>query len=223
MNTSLITVTNLTGIILLFFVAACGSEAPKPDKIISSMHKKVLELDAPSATKQPFELKQDGQTRIDNYYWLRERENPKVISYLENENSYRDSVMEHLVAVQDEIFEEIKGRIKEQDASVPQLDNGYWYYYRYDEGHEYPIYCRKKETLDAPEEIMLNVNSVAEIYDYYNTSGLEVSPDNNLLAFGEDTLSWRIYIIRFKDLKTGKLLPDRIPGTNGSIAWANDN
>ena len=212
-----------TGLALTFLIAACGEEQPKTEKTMSGMHKKVAQLEAPKAAQKPHELTEHGHTRIDKYYWLRERENPEVIAYLEAENKYQESVMEHLSKVQDELFEEIKGRIKEKDESVPQLDNGYWYYYRYDEGLEYPIWCRKKGTLDAPEEIMLNVNEMAEPYDYYNATGLEVSPDNKLLAFAEDTLSRRIYTIRFKNLETGEMLEDHIPGTNGSIEWANDN
>ena len=213
----------LIGLTLMLFVAACGGEQPKTEKTMSGMHEKVLKIKAPKAAQKPHELTEHGHTRVDKYYWLRERENPEVIAYLEAENQYRAAVMAHLNPLQDELFEEIKGRIKEKDESVPQLDNGYWYYYRYDEGLEYPIWCRRKGTLDAPEEIMLDVNEMARDYDYYNASGLEVSPDNKLLAFAEDTLSRRIYTVRVKNLESGEMLEEQIPGTSGSIVWAKDN
>ncbi len=212
-----------TATTLLFTLNSCSNNSHEMERHLSGMHKKVLEIPAPVAKKIPKELTIHGHTRIDDYYWLRERENPEVIAYLEAENEYRRQVMSHLEPLQEKLFGEIKGRIKERDESVPQLDNGYWYYYRYDEGLEYPIYCRKKESLEAPEEIMLDVNQLAAPYAYYNVIGLEVSPDNTLLGFGEDTLSRRIYTLRFKNLATGELLPDQIPGTDGTLAWANDN
>lgn len=210
-------------VIALLTIAACGGEPTKSRKNISGMPTTILELTAPSAEKKPEVLSTLGHDRTDNYYWLRERGNPEVIAYLEAENAYREQAMSHLEDFQDTLFEEIKGRIKERDASVPQLDNGYWYYDRYEEGLEYPIYCRKKETLDSQEEILLDVNQLAEPHSYYSASGLRVSPDNKLLAFGEDTLSRRIYIIRFKNLETGELLPDQILGTSGNLVWATDN
>jgi oligopeptidase B len=182
-----------------------------------------MTLPTPVAEKIPKELTELGHTRIDNYYWMNQPTDPKVITYLEAENKYKEEVMSHLVDLQDELFNEMKGRIKEKDQSVPQLDNGYWYYSRYEEGQEYPIHCRKKGTLDAPEEVMLNVNVLAKPYDYYNARGLEVSPDNKILAYGEDTLSRRIYLLRFKNLESGEMLSDQIPNTDGSVVWANDN
>ena len=177
----------------------------------------------PIAAAKPKDLTEHGHVRNDPWYWLNDRENPEVIAYLEAENAYKDAVMAGLKDVQEELFQEIKGRIKEKDESVPQLDNGYWYYYRYVEGGEYPIHCRKAKTLDAPEQIMLDVNEVAKPFDYYNATGLTVSTDNSILAYAEDTLSRRIYTIVFKNLETGKMLADRIPNTDGSIVWANDN
>lgn len=190
---------------------------------MSGMHQQVAQIEAPRVAQIPKELTIHGHTRVDKYYWLRERENPEVISYLEAENKYKEQVMSHLKDLQEELFQEIKGRIKEKDESVPQFDNGYWYYHRYDVGQEYPVWCRKKGTLEAPEEIMLNVNDLAEKYSYYNATGLKVSPDNKLLAFAEDTLSRRIYTIRIKNLETGEMLQDHIPGTSGNLEWANDN
>lgn len=177
----------------------------------------------PSAKKIPEKLEIHGHTRIDEYYWLRDREDQAVIDYLNEENTYREQMMGHLKAFEAKLFEEMKGRMKPDDESVPYQDNGYYYQAHYKKDHEYPIYTRRKGKLTAPEETILDINVLAEPHDYYQVSGLAVSPDNKLLAYGEDTVSRRIYTIRFKDLETGKLLEDEIPNSTGSIAWANDN
>src|SRR5690606_4714700 len=177
----------------------------------------------PVATKKPKELSMHGDTRVDNYYWLNERENPEVIEYLNAENAYTDQMMADTEELQEELFNEIVSRIKQTDESVPYKKNGYFYYSRYEAGKEYPVYARKKESLESNEEIMLNANERAEGQSYYAASGLNVSPDNRLMAFGEDTVSRRKYTIRFKDLQTGELLEDKIPNTTGSAVWANDN
>lgn len=180
-------------------------------------------MEAPVAAKKPKELTIHGDTRIDNYYWIRERENPEVIAYLEAENAYREALMKDTEGFQEELFEEIVGRIKQQDESVPYRDNGYYYYTRYEEGKEYPIYCRKKGSLDAEEEIMANVNEMAEGYAFFNVAGMSVSPDNRYVAMGIDTVSRRKYTIYIKDLETGEMLEDEIPVTTGRASWANDN
>ena len=181
------------------------------------------DLKAPVATKIPKELTMHGDTRRDDYYWLNNRENPEVIAYLEAENAYTKQMTSHLEDLQNDLFEEIKGRIKQQDQSVPYKYNGYYYLTRFEEGKEYPIHSRKKENLDAPEEIMLNVNELAEGYDFYSIGGRSISPNNKILAYAEDTLSRRIFTIRFKNLETGDLLEDVIPNTGGGAVWANDN
>lgn len=177
----------------------------------------------PVAKKIPHELTAHGHTRIDNYYWLNQRDNPEVIAYLEAENAYKEAVMAHTEDLQDTLYREIVSRLKKTDMSVPYLDNGYYYYTRFVEDGEYPIYCRKKGSLEAQEEILLDVNELAEGHDYYHVTGLSISPDNSMLAYGVDTVSRRKYTVYFKDLKTGKLLPDQIPVTSGSAVWANDN
>jgi len=187
-------------------------------KLYSSAH-----LPAPKAEKTKKETHLHGHTLIDNYHWLNDRENPKVIDYLKAENDYTSQVMGHLDSFKENLFQEIKGRIKEEDQSVPYKDNGYFYITRYEEGREYPIYARKKETLSAPEEVMIDVNTLAEGKSYYSAAGLSVSPNNKILAFGEDVVSRRIYTIRFKNLETGEWLEDQIPNTGGKAVWANDN
>lgn len=177
----------------------------------------------PKAEKIEKQLIAHGQTRIDNYYWLNNREDQKVIDYLNAENAYTDTLMKHTEAFQEKLYNEIVGRIKQTDESVPYKSNGYWYYTRYEEGQEYPIYCRKKESLDNDEEIMLNVNIMAEGHEYYHVNGLSMSLDNKLVAFGVDTVSRRQYTIYVKNLETGQLLEMSIANTTGSSTWANDN
>ena len=180
-------------------------------------------MEAPIAEKIKKELSLHGDTRIDNYYWLNDRDGPKVIEYLEAENSYREKVMAHAAGLQEKLYEEIVGRINKTDLSVPYFLNGYFYYTRYEEGMEYPLHCRKKESLQNEEEIMLNVNDMANGHEYYHVAGLSVSPDNKILAFGVDTFSRRQYTIYFKELVTGDILKDKIPNTTGYVPWANDN
>lgn len=168
-----------------------------------------------------FELHND--LRIDPYYWLNDRENKEVIDYLEQENAYTQEQLKHTEPLQESLFQEIKSRIKEDDNSVPYKSDGYWFYSRYQKGEEYELYCRKKETLEADEEILLNVNDLAKDHEYYSIGGLSISTNANILAFSEDVVSRRIYTIRFKLLDSGEFLEDVLEGTSGSIAWANDN
>lgn len=177
----------------------------------------------PVATQIDKQLTVHGHTRLDEYYWLNERENPEVIAYLEEENAYTTAMMKHTEQMQTDLYDEIVGRIKQTDMSVPYKRNGYYYYSRYEEGKEYPLYCRKKDNLDADEKVMLNVNEMAEGHEYYELGGLSVSHDNKLIAYGVDTVSRRQYIIFFKNLETGEIYSDEIKNTTGSVAWAADN
>ena len=177
----------------------------------------------PLAEKIAETLSIHNDNRVDEYYWLRDRENPKVIEYLNAENAFRESEMKHTEELQGQLFEEIKARIKQDDSSVPYHKNGYWYYVRFEEGKEHPIYCRKKGSLSAEEEILLDANIEAANHKFYQVAGLSVSPDNKILAFGEDTVSRRIYTIRFKNLETGEIMDDALTNTTGGAAWANDN
>jgi oligopeptidase B len=178
---------------------------------------------APIAKIQKKELMSNGDTRQDNYFWLNQRENPEVVAYLEAENAYTKAMMSHTDAFREKLFNEIVGRIPQTDISVPYLENGYFYYTRFEDGKEYPLYCRKKGTLDASEEIMLDVNQMAKGHSYYAIGSFQVSEDNRILAFAADTVSRRIYTIHFKDLSSGEILPDKIDGTAGNLAWAGDN
>ena len=191
-------------------------------------------LAPPDAVKKPYEMTTHGDTRVDNYYWMRLSDEQKsaqtydehtqeVVDYINLENEYTQGSLAHTKKFQDDLFNEIVGRIKKDDETVPYLKNGYYYYSRYEEKKEYAIYCRKKGSLDAEEEVMLDGNELAGGYDYFSVGGMSVSPDNNWLAYGIDTLSRRFYTIHFKNLSTGNVLKQTIPNTTGSAAWANDN
>lgn len=181
------------------------------------------EIRPPEAVKIPTELKAHDTVRVDDYYWMNDRENSRVINYLHNENAYFEKMTAHTKELQKKLFHEMKSRIKEDDKSVPYKLNGYWYLTRFEKGKDYPIYSRKKETLDAPEEELFDVNKMAEGHEYYSLGGLNVSPDNKLIAFAVDILGRRNYKIHIKNLETGEILPLKIPNTTGSSTWANDN
>lgn len=180
-------------------------------------------LIAPIAKKEPKALKIHSDTRIDNYYWLNDKDNPDVMDYLNAENAYTKAVMSHTEDFQKSLFEEMKGRIKEDDTSVPYKLNGYWYLTRYETGKGYPIYTRKKESLDAKEEILFDCNVMAKPHNYFSMGSIAISPDNTMAAYTTDTVSRRQYIIQIKNLVTGEIYPDIIKNTSGSITWANDN
>lgn len=180
-------------------------------------------LRPPKAEKIEKKLEIHGDVRIDNYYWLNEKENPKVIGYLNAENTYYNSQTAHTKQFQEDLFQEMKSRIKEDDESVPYKKNKYFYTTRYQKGMQYPIYARKKETLEASEEIMFDVNKMAEGHTYFKLSGMSVSPNNKYIAFGVDTVSRRQYTLQFKNLETGEIFPEKIENTTGSSSWSNDN
>ncbi|MDO1500500.1 S9 family peptidase [Winogradskyella maritima] len=184
---------------------------------------KTSNVTAPKAKKIPKELTIHNDTRIDNYFWMNNREDPEVIAHLEAENAYLEAEMSHTKDFQEQLFLEMKGRIKEDDSSVPYKYNGYWYITRYEKGKDYPIYARKKESLDNPEEILFDCNVMAEGQSYFRMVGLSVSPDNTKIAFGVDYTGRRNYTIKVKNLVTGNLESDVIENTTGSSSWANDN
>ncbi len=186
--------------------------------------------DPPMAAARPHELETHGDVRVDEYYWLREREDPEVIAYLESENEYLDGVMAHTEELQETLFEEIRGRIVEDDSSVPYRDGDYWYYTRYEEGKQYPIHCRRPADGDtfggaadpAAEEVLVDVNEIAEGKEYTSVRP-SVSPDHRILAYAVDDVGRRFYTVRFKDLATGETLPDEIPDVTANLAWAADS
>jgi len=177
----------------------------------------------PVAAIKAKKLEKHGDVRTDNYYWLNDRENPEVIDYLNKENAYYNAMTAGQKEFQKELFEEMKSRIKEDDSSVPYFYNGYYYITRFEKGKDYPIYARKKGSLDAKEEIMFDCNELAKGHSYFNLGGLNISEDNTWVAFGVDTVSRRQYTIQVKNLKTGEVLPFKIENTTGGSTWAGDN
>lgn len=177
----------------------------------------------PFAKKHEKKLIAHGHERMDPWFWLRERDNPEVIRYLEEENAYTEAMMEPVAKLRENLFTEMKNRIKEQDESVPYHKNGYSYYVRFIAGGEYPIYCRKKDGVGSAEEIMLDGNEMAQGHSYFHSSSVEVSPDNRLGLFAIDIIGRRIYELRIKDLITGELLSDRITEVTGNAEWAVDS
>ena len=178
---------------------------------------------APAAEKIPYQLKKHGDIRIDDYYWMKERENPEVIDYLERENDYYHKMTESTESFREDLFEELKGRIKEDDESVPYFLNGYWYITRFEKGKQYPIYTRKKDSLSATEEILFDCNQMAKGHDYFRLVGINVSPDNTKVIYGVDTNSRRKYTLYVKELTTNTVLETKISNTTGGSAWASDN
>ena len=193
---------------ILLILAACNSK----DKVVP-----------PEAKKIPKELTTHDHTRVDDYYWMNQREDPEVIAHLDAENAYKEAVMKHTEALQDELFDEIKSKIKQEDESVPYKKSGYFYYTRTVPETEYYLMCRKNGSLDSEEQVMLDVNKMAEGQEYFQLGGSSISTNNKLLAFGVDTVSRRKYTIHFKNLESGEILEDAIPMTTGGAVWANDN
>ena len=177
----------------------------------------------PVAEIKPHEMTLHGDTRVDNYYWLNERENPDVIAYLEAENAYLDEVMKDTVERQQELLAEMKARIKKDDSSAPVAKDGYLYYSRYVMGGEYAVHCRRQGNMQAAEEVMLDGNVMGQGEGYFALRGVNVSPDTKQLVYAVDKAGRRIYTLHFKDLATGEISSEEIPQATGNVAWANDN
>ncbi|MGZ9676132.1 S9 family peptidase [Flavobacterium sp. GNP001] len=203
----------LSGVCLIFAIVNSNVQA---QKIVTPMTQ-------PKAKIIPKTLEKHNQKRIDNYFWLNDRENPEVIDYLNQENAYYEASTAGTKDFQKALYEEMKARIKEDDQSVPYLYNGYYYITRYETGKGYPIYSRKKGSLTATEEILFDCNELAKGHSYFQLGGMSISPDNKLVSFGIDTVGRRIYTIQIKNLETGELFSDTIENADGSSVWANDN
>ena len=200
-------------LISLIFATSCKEKKVKMNE----------EIKAPVAQIKPHNLEKHGEVRVDDYYWLNDRENKDVIDYLNKENEYYQEMTAHTKQLQDDLFKEMKARIKEDDSSVPYFYNGYYYITRFETGKDYPIYSRKKGSLDAKEEIMFDCNEMAKNFSYFNLTGISVSEDNKWATFGLDVVSRRQYLIQIKNLETGEILSEKIENTTGSAAWASDN
>ncbi|RYZ71638.1 MAG: S9 family peptidase [Lysobacteraceae bacterium] len=196
--------------------------------LMTHMPVSALALDAtpPDAERKAHEVKAPfGAVRADEYYWLRDdkREDQAMLAYLDAENAYADQVLAPTKPLQEQLYGEIVGRIKQDDASVPYRERGYWYYTRFEAGKDYPIHARRKGDMQAAEEILLDVNAMAEGKGYFSVGDAEVSPDNRILAWAEDAVGRRQYVVRFKDLQSGEILADSIPGVSANVVWADDN
>jgi oligopeptidase B len=203
-------------------LAACAGDAPaRPEP--ESMTKSAPV--PPIAAVRPHVVASPHGSRNDEYYWLRDdtRSDPAVLGYLEAENAYKAAMTAHTKALEDRVYGEIVGRIQQDDSTVPYRLRGYWYYTRYETGEEYPVYARKAGTLDAPEQLMLDVNAMAVGHGFFQVGGATVSPDNRLLAWAEDSVGRRQYTLRFKDLETGEVLPGAIPNVEPYLAWTADS
>ncbi|MDR9397594.1 MAG: S9 family peptidase [Salibacter sp.] len=191
-------------------------------KNTSYIWQKYFQMDAPKAKHIDFSLAAHGETRIDPFYWMRDRESDEVLQHLRNENAYTEEKMKDTEELQEKLFAEMKGRIKEDDESVPYTLRGYEYRTKFEKGSEYPVFLRRKVE-EKEERVILDQNQLAEGKEFHSLGGMSLSVNNKLLAFGEDTLSRRIYKVRFKNLETGEFLDDVLENTTGSVAWANDN
>ncbi len=180
-------------------------------------------LTPPVAPKHPKRIEAQGDVRIDDYFWLRERENPAVRTYVEAENAYTQAVMAHTKGLQETLYQELRGRIQEDDSTVPEKIDDWYYYQRTEEGKQYPIYCRKQGSLDAPEELLLDQNLLAAGHDFCDMGVYRISPNHKLLAFSVDYAGTERFTLQVKDLVSGNLLPDTIPNTFYSVEWAADN
>ncbi len=180
---------------------------------------------APLAAKKPHKVESPNGTREDEYYWLRDdkRENPEMLAYVKAENDYADAMLKHTKALETKVYDEIVGRLKQDDSTVPYLSNGYWYYRRFETGAEYPIYARKKGNLEAAEEVLLNVAEMAKGHDFYDIGGSAVTPDGKLLAYAEDTVGRRQYTLKVLDIAARKTFPIALPNVENDVVWAGDN
>ena len=172
----------------------------------------------PQAPQHPHAISQQGQTRVDPFFWLRDKKNPETIKYLEGENRYTDLMLKPVRGLREKLYREMRGRIQETDLSVPYRIDDYYYYARSEAGKQYEIFCRKKGNLDAPEEVLLDENALAQGIKYFSVGVLSVSPDHRLLAYSVDTDGGEVFTLRVKNLETGEMLPDTITGTSYSFA-----
>ena len=182
-----------------------------------------LTVDPPVARIEPHALESHGHRRTDNYYWLRERTNPEVISYLNQENDYTQAVLAHTEEMQQHLYQEIIDRIPAQDVSVPYRKGDFYYYKRFTEGSEHPIHCRRLGAVEAPQGVLLDVNLIAGTHEFFAVKGLQVSEYHKWLLYAQDTVGRRFYTLRIRNLESGQDLEERLPHVTGNSVWANDH
>ena len=187
------------------------------------MKQPLKRISPPTAKKIPTNLIKFDSTRVDDYFWMNNRDDSEVIDYLEKENDYYEKMTSHTKDFQQKIFNEIKNKIKEDYQSVPYFQNGYWYFTKFKKDKDYPIYIRKKKSLESKEQILFDCNTLAMNHDFFNLSNIKISPNNKFAAFSIDTVSRRLYTIKIKNLETGEVLIDSVNNSSGNFSWANDN
>ncbi len=179
----------------------------------------------PVAAKKPYQVTSVNGSREDEYYWLRDdkRENPEMLAYVKAENAYADAMLAHIKPLETKVYNEIIGRLQQDDSTVPYLMNGYWYFRRFETGKEYPIYSRRADAANAPEEILLNVNELSKGHDFFEIGDIAISPDSKLMAWAEDTVGRRQYVVKVMELATRKVYPIALPNVENNVIWAGDN
>ena len=212
--------TLAASIVMLSSLTACDNTM-KP----SAATAHVSEFTPPVAAKKPHPVVSANGTREDEYYWLRDdkRENAEMLAYVQAENAYADAMLAHTKALETKVYEEIVGRLQQDDSTVPYLMNGYWYYRRFETGKEYPIYARRKGSKDAPEEILLNGNEMSKGHDFFEIGDIAISPDSKLMAWAEDTVGRRQYVIRVMEIASQKIYPISLSNIENNVVWAGDN
>ena len=203
---------NILSLILICSLTSCDTKTTKSMSELPN---------APLATQIPKNLTIHDDVRVDEFYWLNDKENPEVIDYLNKENDYYNAHTAHTKDFQVSLFDEMKSRIKEDDSSVPYKYNGYWYITKYEKGKDYPIYTRKKGTLKAAEELLFDCNEMAKDHSYFRLVGLNISPNNKLISYGIDTTGRRQYSLHIKDLTTNKVFKEEISNTTSATIVLN--
>src|SRR4051812_27842521 len=214
-------------LVLSFLLASCST----PMKHTPAIAIAALPASAPVvpqppvAAGKPYQVVSPNGSREDEYYWLRDdqRANPEMLAYVKAENDYADRMLAHIKPLESKVYQEIIGRLQQDDSTVPYLMNGYWYYRRYETGKEYPIYARRKGAKDAPEEILLDGNEMAKGHDFFEIGDIAISPDNKLMAWAEDTVGRRQYVIRVMEIAPHKVFPISLSNIENNVIWAGDN
>jgi len=219
-------IPRLAILVLFALLTACNTNMKHtPAAIADATPVSPVVPQPPVAAKKPHQVVSANGSREDEYYWLRDdkRENVQMLDYVKAENAYADAMLAHVKVLEKKVYDEIVGRLQQDDSTVPYLMNGYWYFRRFETGKEYPIYSRRAERANAPEEILLNVNELSKGHDFFEVGDISISPDTKLMAWAEDTVGRRQYVVRVMELATRKVYPITLPNVENNVVWAGDN